>query len=79
MKVSISGSRNGVDWPQSGETLVVSDDEGAQLCANGLADPVAVKRPVERAVAPAPDVEVRVVSEDANKTDAVGAPVRRRA
>jgi hypothetical protein len=37
----ISGTRDGDPWPAPGDVLVVSDDEGAQLCANGLAVPVA--------------------------------------
>lgn len=40
IKGDISGSRNGVPWPKRGETMELSDDEGAQLCASGLASPV---------------------------------------
>lgn len=42
MKVSITGTRcDGGRWPQAGEELVVSDVEGADLCAQGYAVPVA--------------------------------------
>jgi hypothetical protein len=55
MKVGISGTRSGVDWPQRGEILECDDDEGAQLCAGGLAEPVYEPEPVETAVAPEPE------------------------
>lgn len=38
MTVQMSGTRDGADWPARGELLNVSDDEGAQLIAAGLAD-----------------------------------------
>ena len=39
--VGMSGTRNGEDWPPQGAEMEVSDSEGAQLCAGGLAEPVA--------------------------------------
>ena len=54
MKVGISGTRSGQDWPGIGQTLECSDEEGAQLCAGGLATPVVEERE-ERAVAPEPE------------------------
>ena len=50
MRVGISGTRSGRDWPQPGEVLECSNEEGAQMCANGIAVPV-VDDPVETAVA----------------------------
>ena len=49
MKVGISGGRaDGTYWPAAGETLEVDDREGAELCAAGLAEPVAEKeKPAE--------------------------------
>lgn len=41
MNVAISGTRDGVEWPGKGAEMVVSDAEGADLCAAGLASPVA--------------------------------------
>ena len=41
MKVQVSGSRDGVRWPEIGEELTVPDAEGADLCAQGYAEPVA--------------------------------------
>jgi hypothetical protein len=51
MKVGVSGTRNGEDWPGPGGELEVDDEEGAQLCASGLAEPV-VEKKTETATAP---------------------------
>lgn len=53
MVAAISGTRDGQDWPSIGETLTVPAEEGAQLCAAGLAVPV--KAAPETAAAPAPE------------------------
>ena len=48
MKVYVSGGRaDGSDWPPSGGVLEVEDREGAELCAAGLAEPVAEERKAE--------------------------------
>lgn len=53
MRVSISGTRSGQDWPPAGGTLVVDDAEGMHLCQGGLAEPVVEdETPVETATAP---------------------------
>lgn len=49
MRVNITGTRDGQDWPRIGDTLDVPDLEGAELCANGMAEPVPVAAPVETA------------------------------
>lgn len=54
MRVGISGTRSGADWPQRGQILECDDAEGAQLCAGGLAEPVVEDR-TETAVAPEPE------------------------
>lgn len=56
MKVGISGTRSGEDWPPPGGTLIVDDEEGMALCAGGLAEPVYEPAPVETAVAPEPEI-----------------------
>lgn len=38
MKVAISGSRNGEDWPPVGREIDLPDDEAAHLIAQGLAE-----------------------------------------
>ena len=52
LKVTITGLRNGVPWPPVGETVEVPDNEGADLCAADLAEPVvedkAEKRPAAK-------------------------------
>ena len=52
MLVAISGTRGGADWPPIGGELEVSDDEGAQMVAGGLAKPVVDTGKVETATAP---------------------------
>lgn len=49
MKADVSGTRNGRPWPVRGEVVEVGDQEGADLCAAGIAVPVADDK-TERAV-----------------------------
>lgn len=58
MKVEVSGTRDGQIWPRRGETVDLPDDEGSQLCAAGMAEPVASDR-VETATTP--EAEKRAV------------------
>lgn len=58
MKVGVSGTRNGQDWPPIGGTLLVSDEEGRQLCSGGLAEPV---------YEPEAEIETAVVADVAEK------------
>lgn len=51
MKVRIEGTRNGVRWPEAGGVVDLPDSEAADLCAAGLAEPVATEKP-EKATAP---------------------------
>lgn len=41
LKVHLSGARNGKAWPPRGSVIEVPDAEGADMCAGGLATPVA--------------------------------------
>jgi hypothetical protein len=51
MKQVITGLRDGVAWPAVGDTIVVPDAEGAQLCGQGVAEPVAeAPKPETRAI-----------------------------
>jgi len=63
MQVGMSGTRSGVAWPAPGEILECSPDEGAQLCASGIAIPV-VEDEVETATA------VPAEKRDTKSTDA---------
>lgn len=38
MKVQISGTRDGADWPAPGGTIDLPDDEATQLIGLGLAE-----------------------------------------
>jgi hypothetical protein len=65
MLVGMSGSRGGEDWPPLGGVLEVDDEEGAQLCAGGLAEPVADTGKVEKADAPEPEKRSGLTTENA--------------
>lgn len=56
MKVGVSGTHDGIDWPPRGGVAEVSDVEGADLCARGLAEPVAEQpKPEKRPAAKKPE------------------------
>lgn len=52
MRSHISGTHDGQPWPRPGGVVEVGDTEGAQMCAAGLAEPVADEQTPERAIAP---------------------------
>jgi len=55
MRVGVTGSRDGVDWPPIGGELTCSEAEARDLIASGYA--VSAVKPVEeRAVAPKPEI-----------------------
>ena len=58
LKVNISGTRDGVEWPAVGGAIDLPDDEAAQMVAAGLASAVDVA-PVETATADTSKVETR--------------------
>jgi hypothetical protein len=62
MRVAISGTRSGQEWPQPGAVLDCSPEEGAQLCASGNAVPVP-EDDVETAVAPVAETRTRARKE----------------
>lgn len=72
MKVEVSGTRNGRKWPPRGAVVEVGDDEGAQLCAAGLAAPV-VDDKVETTVPSTEDVETRTGTPPTDGLDALRA------
>mgnify|MGYP006058158817 FL=1 len=49
MKTQLTGTRNGVRWPAPGGEVTLPDNEGADLCAAGLAEPVAERAQPETA------------------------------
>lgn len=65
MQVNMSGTRGGDEWPPAGVVLEVDDEEGAHLCAAGLATPV-VEDATETAVPAEP--EKRGTQRPARKT-----------
>ncbi len=56
MVAKISGTRNGVDWPEPGESIELDADEAVQLLNGGLAKPTA-------------DVETAAVVSDVETAD----------
>ena len=57
LKVSISGTRDGAEWPPVGSPIDLPDAEAAQMIAAGLA--VECAAPVETATADTSKVETR--------------------
>ncbi|MER5892282.1 hypothetical protein [Streptomyces sp. NPDC001876] len=56
MKVTLSGTRDGVDWPPKGEHVDLPKDEAAHMVAAGLATADTESAPdVEEATAPEPE------------------------
>lgn len=59
LKVDISGSRGGPDgpteWPPRGSIVDLPDQEGADLCAAGMADPMTDFVKAETATLPEPE------------------------
>jgi hypothetical protein len=49
MLLKIAGSRNGVAYPEAGDTMELPDNEGGWLCDAGFAEPV-VEDKAEKAV-----------------------------
>ncbi len=65
MRVQVTGTRDGVEWPAPGSVVDLPDEEAASLIAGGMALRVAGQEP-ETASAPEPE------------TAALPAPRRRR-
>lgn len=57
MLVSLTGARNGVDWPRRGEVVDLPDSEAAAYVRAGFVAPVEVAE--ERATAPKPETATR--------------------
>jgi hypothetical protein len=79
MKVQISGTHDGQEWPARGGVVELADDEAAGLCAQGLAEPVADTDEPEKAVPPTAEVaEVPVPEKPAAPTAEKRGPGRPR-
>ncbi|WP_329615654.1 hypothetical protein OG244_23375 [Streptomyces brevispora] len=52
MNISMSGTRNGEDWPPAGETVDLPTGEAQHLVASGVASAVDDEPAVETATAP---------------------------
>lgn len=70
MKIRLLGTLDGIAYPAAGETWVVDDAVGANLCRKGFAEPVAE-------VAPA--VEVRAGGEGGEVSEPLSRPAKKSA
>jgi hypothetical protein len=52
MRVDVSGTRNGQEWPRRGSVIELPDTEAMEYCASGMAEPVTTFAPVETATMP---------------------------
>lgn len=68
LRVSMSGTRNGMQWPKRGETVDLPDREAAKLIAAGHAVPVAAGEDRETAVQPRPEVKKRAPKKSTGMT-----------
>lgn len=73
LKGDISGSRDGVAWPQRGGVIDLPEDEALSLLNSGMAEPAdrAATPPVETATAPVAAVEKRPAPEVRRPTQPV--------
>lgn len=55
MRIHMSGTRDGIDWPPPGSVIELPDDEATQYCAAGIADPVTTFADAQTTVAPEPE------------------------
>lgn len=77
MKVQISGTRNGEDWPAPGELVNLPDDETATLINAGLAS---VEKPdLKNKVMTTGAVESAAVEDDSEKAVETNTPAKRAA
>jgi len=58
LKVTLSGTRDGIEWPPVGGSVDLPEAEAAQMIAAGLASAVA-PAPIETATADTSKVETR--------------------
>lgn len=59
MKVGLSGTRDGIEWPPRGSVIELPDAEAADYCAAGMAEPVAEFKDDEEKAVVADDAEER--------------------
>ena len=76
LKVDMSGTRDGYDWPARGAVVDLPPEEAAGLCDAGMADPVADKAKPEQATVP-DDAEQRAAARAAlTRTARAKAPAK---
>ncbi len=78
MKVDVSGTRNGVDWPKRGSVIEMSEDEARGYISAGMAEPVAEFRDAETAVVPKAEERADASEGLTTKTGPTKGPVQRK-
>lgn len=68
MKVTMSGTRNGEDWPPAGETVDLPTGEAQHLVASGIAEEIDGT----------PEVETATASDTAEKRPAARKPAAKK-
>lgn len=63
MRVDVSGTRDGQPWPSRGSVIELPDDEGAEYCRSGMAEPVTTFTAVETTVLSPVAEELRTTTE----------------
>ena len=61
LKVHLTGTRNGVEWPAYGEEIDLPDEEAADMVAAGMAEPATKHRDAEKAVPAAAEMRKALV------------------
>jgi len=61
LKVGLTGTRNGVEWPPRGSEVELPDQEALEMIQAGMAEPVTSFRNAEKAVPPAAETREALV------------------
>lgn len=78
MKVGVSGTRDGQDWPPRGSVIDLPDAEAQQYCEAGMAEPVAVFDEAETATMPEPEKRTSGLTTETGPTPKKRGPGRPR-
>ncbi len=78
MKVDLSGTRNGKDWPPRGSVVELPDDEARGYIEADMAEPVTDFRDAETAVVPKAEERADASEGLTTKTGPTKGPVQRK-
>lgn len=69
MRIDVSGTRNGQEWPRRGSVIELPDEEAAEYCRNGMAEPVATFTGMAEPAPTAAGVETATMPQPELRTD----------